>query len=279
MKIQLFFLILGGVRFMSEKYMGITKEQDLYFMETIVDKIIINDGYEGIEVLDCNLKLIKKLKIFNNIVIHSSYINGKSNEMLLFCPENGCFVYVDFKSYEVKIIPLESSLQNLLFSKIYLWQDDIIVLDPCNMNFYRVDVDTKCIKMIREEDVMGVYPSFYRFCSYIMLKNIICACPNSYKAIVQENNNEFFVYSLDGSLNRLMVKNLDGISNFICDGKSMAFVYGNYVEVIGNNNEKLITCEQGDVFLKAAYLKNKKLAVLSSNRLKPLQNRILIFSI
>lgn len=264
---------------MSEKYIGITKEKDLYFMETIGDKIIINDGYEGIEVLDSNLKSIKKVKIFNDIVIHSSYINNKSNEILLFCPENECFVYVDFKSYEVKIIPLESNLQNLLFSKIYLWQDDIIILYSYNMNFYRVDLDTKCIEKIREEDAMGLYPAFYRFCSYIMLKDIICVCPNSYKAIVQENNNEFFIYSLDGSLNRLMAKRSDGISSFIYDGENMGFVHGNYIEIIGNNNEKLVNCEPGDVFLKAAYLENKKLVVLSSNRLKPLQNKILIFSI
>lgn len=264
---------------MSEKYREVIKEKDLYFMETIVDKVVINDGYEGIEILDCNLKSIKKVKIFNDIVIHSSYINSKSNEIILFCPENECFVYVNLKSYEIKIIQLEASLQNVLFSNVYLWKDDIIIPDLYSMDFYRIDLNMKCIETIREEDIMGLYPVFYRFFSYISLKNVIAICPNQYKAIVQDNSNEFFVYNFDGSLNPLEVKSLDGITNFIYNGENIGFVHGSYIELIGNSNKKNINCEEGNVFFKAAYLENKKLAVLSSNRLKPLENKILIFSI
>ena len=33
---------------------------DIYFIETVQDKIIINDNYEGVIILDSHLDIIKK---------------------------------------------------------------------------------------------------------------------------------------------------------------------------------------------------------------------------
>lgn len=264
---------------MNEKYMEIIKEKDVYFMETVLDKIIINDGYEGIEILDNNLKLIKKLNIFKDIIIQYSYVNEKNNEMLLFCPGNECFVHINLNNYEVKTIFIENGLKDVLFSEIYLWEDDIVILDSYNMVFCKVDFSRNRLEIIKEEAVMGLYPAFYRFCSYISFKNVIDIFPKAYKAIVQENNDEFFVYNLDGSYEKIDIKSMYGITDFISDGKNIGLVYGDYIKIIGNNNEKLVNCEDKDVFIRASYLNNGNLAALSNSKLESLQNKVLIFKI
>lgn len=264
---------------MSEKYMEILKEKDVYFMETVLNKIIINDGYEGIEILDNNLKLIKKINIFKDIVIHHSYVNNKTNEILLFCPENECFVHINLNNYEIKTILIKDELKNVIFSEIYLWEDNVVILDSYNMIFCEVDFYGNRLESVKEEKIMGLYPAFYRFCSYISFKNIIDIFPKVYKAIVQENNDEFFVYNLDGSHEKVDIKSTHGITDFVYNGKSVGIVYGDYIKIIGNNNEKLVSCKDKDVFIRASYLDNGNLAVLSSSKQESFQNKVLIFKI
>ncbi|KOF57062.1 MULTISPECIES: hypothetical protein [Clostridium] len=263
---------------MSEKHAEIIIENDIYFMETVLDKIIINDGYEGIEVLDCNLKLVRKINIFKDIVIHYSYVNSKSDEIILFCPENGCFVHINLNNYDVKTIFIKNTLKNVIFSKVYLWYDnDIIILDLYNMTFIRMDLNKGNLEILKEEEIMGLYPSFYRFCNYINIKSVIDIASKNYKAIVQNGNNEFFVYNLDGSFKKINIENTLDIIDFIYNEGNIGIVYGDYVKIIGNNNKKLIKCEEGDVFLKASYLENGNLVVLSCDKLKQLQSKVLIF--
>lgn len=263
---------------MYKNNVEITRENDVYFMQAVKDKIIINYGYSGIEVLDCNLKSIKKLNIFNDIVIHSTYVNSKFNELLLYCPENGCFVYVNLNDYSTKTILIKGNLESALFSTIYLWQEDIIIITLYGMSFAKIDLKKEIIEIIEDKKVMEMYPTFYKFSNSISSENMIDICSCNKRAILQNSNGELFIYGLEGDFNKLNIKSTYGITDFIFNDEIVGFVYENYVKIIGNNNEKSINCEEGDVFLKAAYLENKSLAVLSSNRIKPMQSKLVIFN-
>lgn len=102
-------------------------DNDIYFINTISNKIIINDNYNGILILDTNLKLIKQLKIFEDITIYSSFINNITEEILLFCPDNECMVYVNILKYEYKVIYLKNEFEKLIFTNLYEWNSFINV--------------------------------------------------------------------------------------------------------------------------------------------------------
>jgi len=78
----------------------VQRDNDVYFFQTVSDKIIINDNYVGLLILDSDLNLIKRLAIFDGITIYSSFFNNSNEEILLFCPDNECIVYVNIRSYE-----------------------------------------------------------------------------------------------------------------------------------------------------------------------------------
>lgn len=263
---------------MCNKYMEISRENDVYFMTTVRDNIIINYGYSGIEVLDCNLKSIKKINIFDDIVIHSTYANSKSNELLLLCPENECFVYVNLNDYSTKTISFKDNLENTFFSTIYLWQDDVIIINLYE-SFAEIDLRKGSIEIVKDEKVMDRYPVFYKFCSCINSKGMIDVYSNDNRAILQNGNGEFFMLGLENEFNKLSIKSAYEINNFAFNEENIGLVYGNYVEILSSNNEKIIKCEEGDIFLKAGYLENKNLVVLSNNSIKPMQSKVSIFNI
>ena len=46
----------------------IIEGKDIYFMDIVQEKIIVNDKYEGILVFDTNLNLLKEIKIYLKIM-------------------------------------------------------------------------------------------------------------------------------------------------------------------------------------------------------------------
>ncbi|NYC30620.1 hypothetical protein [Clostridium saccharobutylicum] len=116
-------------------------KNDIYFMEVLSDKIIINDNYNGILVFDKNLELIKKLEIFEDITIYYSFVNNIGGEILLFCPNNECIVYINIETYEYEVIYLKNGLENLIFSNLYEWNDNGLILSTYNGEFYSVCID------------------------------------------------------------------------------------------------------------------------------------------
>lgn len=263
---------------MYEKKIETVRENDVYFMETVKDKIIINYGYSGIEVLDYNLKSIRKINIFDDIVMHSTYVNSRSNELLLLCPENECFVYVNLNDYSTKTISFKDNLQNTFFSRIYLWQDDVIIINLYE-SFVEINLKKESIEIVKDEKVMERHPRFYKFCSCVSGKDMIDVCSINDRVILQNGNGEFFMFSLENNLNKLSIKSTCEITDLAFNEENIALVYGNYVKIIANDNEKTINCEEGYTFLKAAYLENKNLVVLSNNRLQSKQSKVSIFNI
>lgn len=263
---------------MYRKNMEISRTDDVYLMEAVKDNVVINYGYRGIEVLDCNLKTIKIVKIFDDIVIHSIYVNSKNNELLLLCPENECFVYVNLNDYSTKIILFEDNLENTFFSTIYLWEEDIVLINLYE-SFAKINLKNKSIEIIKDKKVAKIYPAFYKFCSPISGKGMLDVYSSNNRSILQNSNGEFFMYGLKGDFNKLSMKNTYEITDFAFNDENVGVVYDNCVKIIKNSNEEAINCDEGDVFLKAAYLENKNLVVLSNNRLKPMKSKVIMFNI
>ena len=123
-------------------------DKDIYFLEIVGDKIIINDDYSGISVLDFELNLIKRVNIMEGLIVYSAFDNGKS--ILLFCPDNACVVYVDMETFDHHIFSLEG-LENRVFSDLYCYDDDWYVLSDYDGEFLRLDIGDRSAELISKE--------------------------------------------------------------------------------------------------------------------------------
>ena len=59
---------------------------DVYFIETLEDSIIINDNYSGVIILDKKLNFVKKIRLIDDLMIYS--VAKYKSEILLYCPDN-----------------------------------------------------------------------------------------------------------------------------------------------------------------------------------------------
>lgn len=128
-------------------------DNDVYFMEILKDMILINNNYSGLILLNDNLEEICRLEVVEGLLIYSSYIHEK--EILLFCPENKCFVYFDFNLNEKKIILLKE-FEDWIFSPLYIWCRSNVLLSDYSGHFINVDLKNEKISMV------NIYDTVYR---------------------------------------------------------------------------------------------------------------------
>lgn len=103
---------------------------DCYFMEVAGDRIILNRNYDGVMILDSNLKVVKEITLFKDMAIDQSFLLDRG--IVLHCYEKHCLVYIDLRSCACKIIPLEEGLNELCFLRLYEWHDDELLLTAEN---------------------------------------------------------------------------------------------------------------------------------------------------
>ena len=115
------------------------KDNDIYILERTKDKIIINNNYQGLIFLNYNLEKIKNLNLFEGLLIYSIFQKKIDNELLLYCPENNCLIFIDLNSYKYKITRLDGFFEKVVFSPLFFWEDEIMLTDY-NQNFYRISI-------------------------------------------------------------------------------------------------------------------------------------------
>ena len=70
-------------------------DNDVYFIAVVQDKIIVNDNYDGILIFNHDLEVIKRCRLFNDMVIDTSFV--KNNEIVFHCYENRCFIHLNIE--------------------------------------------------------------------------------------------------------------------------------------------------------------------------------------
>lgn len=126
-------------------------ENDVYFLQVIGTKIIINDNYDGILVLDCNLNLLKKINVFDGICIYSSFITGE-NEMVLFCPDHDKLAYINIEREKVYIMDIPEGIRNEIISRMILNNTSRAIFITNKGKFVALDKENKRLEMIEYDD-------------------------------------------------------------------------------------------------------------------------------
>lgn len=112
-------------------------------MELLDDYLILNDNYHGLLVLDFDLNIVKKIPFTKELSIYAAYIY--MNQVLLYCPEDSCFVFVNVLSSECKYISLTKH-EEKIFLNLYQWCDDSVLIMTNQGDCICIDLSTYSIK-------------------------------------------------------------------------------------------------------------------------------------
>lgn len=229
------------------------KQNDIYFMEVLSDKIIINDNYDGILILDNNLDLIKRLNIFEGITVYSSFINN-SEEMLLFCPDNECMVYIDIANYEYKVIYLNNGLESLVFSNLYEWNEKGLVLTTYKGEFYKVCAYEKTIQKIDYKEIEKLYPDLCKFHQESIKHKVIRAFPHEYIAIIDDEKRNINLLNVKDQTKYVLNNATINFLDIEFRGGTFAIVNENMIEIITTQDKSVLHPNKNYIFLKARFL-------------------------
>lgn len=238
---------------------------DIYFIEVVQDKIIMNDNYDGINILNNELKIIKNLHLFDDIVIDSSYV--KDNEIILYCYENSCFVYLNVDTYVYKVIPLSAEFSDLSFLSLYEWKDnELILLADAGSVLVRINMLSYIVqKEYVEKKTFPIKSAWEKLSKFIVHK----VYPDRKIAIVEMNNVLKIINYMDDTGLILNIKNIDFYDIEVMENFAALI---NEFEVFvwhGNQNVKLVPLPKGYRFLRCkftcAYERKYLLLLLCNN--------------
>ncbi|PXV83705.1 hypothetical protein C8E03_1452 [Lachnotalea glycerini] len=209
----------------------IIQDNDIYFIDVVENKIIVNDNYEGVLIYDLELDLIKNMKLFEDIVIYSSFILGK-NEIMLFCPENGALVYINVEKYISRVISLsDEQLSDIVIVDLYAIKEEGGVFVDSNNEFIEVAWKEESVNKIEISMISEKYQK-----------------TNDKKKSIEQ-------------IQKSLIESYDYI-NINTLGKITDIVYEN--EIVLYNGEKKITMQpvQNYTFNNAKIIKNDNLHFL-----------------
>lgn len=140
-------------------------ENDIYFLEVVGNKIIVNDNYSGVLILNSDLCVEKSIKLFDEMIICNSFIDDVNRRILLYCDESFKFVCIDVITYEFKIIELLDYMKakNIIFSNVFEWENDKVVLTSFHNNFFLIDLKNGTVEDLDSMYIENHYSKFYCF--------------------------------------------------------------------------------------------------------------------
>lgn len=264
-----------------EKEFELKTNKDLYALESTNNFIITNDGYSGITILDNTLNIVKNIELFDGITIYFIYKHSSKDEVLLFCHDNSCMVWVNLLDFSYKIISLNGIDPNVIFSPIYFWKEDICILTTYKNEFYLLDNENIEIKKVSNDIIKSNYSEVYNFLNKV-IEHLPCY------PLLGLNKHYIAKDSLDNSIvlineARTTIKLPDNFvyhdiayinHNIACIGESL-------IQIIDLKNIKdsktFLLPEKNYQFLRAKfYFHNKKLNLITlSGGTRTIQNSLI----
>ena len=243
------------------------KNNDIYFIEKVKDKIIINDNYKGITILDSKLEIIKSVSVFDEIVFDKSYI--KDREIILYCYENECFVYFNTDTFGYKVIPIEKSLSGISFLSsysIYEWEgNELIILADDGSSLVRINA----VKgIVQKEDAENGVHSIKNNWEKLRKLQVHKVYPSYNTAVIEMDNIVKKVNYVNG-LEECIAKIEDEFHDVEVYDDFCALISERGVSIMHSGETiKSLKCHNGFRFLRGKFINNKQdilFLVLSSS--------------
>lgn len=225
---------------------------DVYFMEIVNNMIVINDNYGGLIVFDSELRQIKKIELVNELIIYTSFKNG--NELLLFCPDNDCLIYVNIESNEKKIISL-TGFESYLFSTIYDWNQKNLILSDYQDHFIKVDLNKRILVKMDLNDVecKNIREDYGK-----LRRGKICkVCASEKKAFIQLPDSNYSLVDYKQNINILQNFEKEEYHDFETINGYLAKIGENKIEISFKDNKEVFYSPEYYDFLKGKFMIEK----------------------
>lgn len=158
-------------------------QKDIYILESYGEHFLINNGYHGLEVLNKQLETIKKIDLFEDIIIYSIFKKFDETFLFLDCSDNRELVLIDMGSESFKF--LRTSAAVTFIPGLYSWKNQLILATD-NDRYYCLDHNTDFIKEASILNVGQENHLFIKFCSFAKKIHVIRYFPEKYQFIFQD---------------------------------------------------------------------------------------------
>jgi len=221
--------------------MNLDIDNDVYYCTRYGSKIIINNNYKGLYIINDKLVIEKRIDLFKDIIIYSGYTSVRQNKCVLFCPDNSCIVYVDIekdKYYKINIS------EDIMFSPRYYFLEDKCFVSDYNGTIYEIYKDSISIK--NENENFIEYP-----------KKVLKYIDECFIDI--SRHAKISVYEKNGYISQYRIKDISGRLDY----SNEKLLVTEDDEVLIYDNEKIIkySCKKG--YFIASFFINENIAVIS----------------
>jgi len=183
------------------------ENNDVYFIEIVMNKIIINNNYEGIIILDEQLNVIKSIKLTEQLIIDTAFIKDK--EIVLFDYENQRLIYTNLESYDFRTIELSDEFEDIILTPYYEWIDHNLFLINYDSTFIACIDLPKGSAVTMNRDLLGelnitIQDTWNNLIKYVIHK----VYPRQHLAIVENNNTLMLVDFKNNTLNEVNIETI-----------------------------------------------------------------------
>ncbi len=244
------------------------EDNDIYRIESYQDKIIANEDYHGIRILDFSLNTIKVIPLFEGLIVDFIYKKLDGNAIIVCDLDNNRLVLVDLQFFTHSIIQVEPPKNGYFFSRNYYWRDNIFILAIENKNiFYQLNFETLTLNKISQKKVTDLVPEFVIFSNACRKYKAVTIYPEKEAFIFKKNRNLIGFYDYK-SKNLILTKHKLGDFEDV-DYHRSGFIFF-YLW------EKCIAFQKNKVFISSAdpnyyclrtnFLSNDTILILETNR-------------
>jgi len=238
---------------------------DIYILETCLDKIIINDNYQGLLLLDTSLNILHAIPITKNLMIYAIYKNHNCQSLILYCPDNEQVILVDLQTFINNITSLPKTLNNQMLSPNYYWHKDTLILTTFDGIFYQLVLKSNKLQQIPYETIKRTYGHFFNFWNQCQNYTILATYPHEASFIFQKDMKTIGFFNYTNNTTSL-INNFDkGWHDVEYKNEFFAFIYEEKIELLHKSNKTVLTPQEHYYFLKMHFLNENTIVVLSSN--------------
>ncbi len=256
----------------------------VYVLEAAQDKLIINNANNGVLILNDALTLIQDVPLLDDLRITWLYKRVTQDALLLYCYENNVLVHLDLHTFKHSLILLPDGYRGQLFSPLYYWSHDDIILSTSN-KLHRVNVIDATIVEIAETDIEEDHLEFYKVWTEFREKEIIFYDPTDYSFLIREKDSVVFEH-FDFIRERRIKKEIPLVGN-VRDAHYhkglVTLVYEHQLVIVSIENEfhVKLTMQEQYIFRSARFLGSsyKKLAVLFNDTSRPKHSVLKVYEI
>ena len=239
---------------------------DIYILENYAEKVLINDNYEGLIFFDYLMDKLQRLSIINDLTVYSVYKKFDDGSVLLYCLEDEQMVLVDINKLYFCVISLVEIGQDVIFSPVYYWHSDVLVLVTFSGDFYLYNFALTVLEKISNDEVQKICPDYFDFWKTCKEYNLERVYSNKYAFVFKKNLKVIGYFNAKTGKN-ISVNNMsNGWHDVESNGEAFVFVHEEKLEVIMQEKKIIIEPELSYSFLRVRFLTTDTIAVLSSNR-------------